>query len=695
VQTATGDPLVGRVLEGRYRIVGRIARGGMSTVYRAVDDRLDREVAVKVMSSSLSTDPAFADRFAREARIAARLAHTNAVAVFDQGADAGHVFLVMELVSGRTLRDLLREGGALEPALAVSIMEPVLGALAAAHRAGLVHRDVKPENILLSDDGVVKVADFGLARAVEADASSTRTGLMMGTVAYCPPEQLTRGSADTRSDVYAAGVVLFELLTGSAPFNGDNAMAVAYQHVNSDMPPPSSRRGGIPPALDDIVQRATNRDPAGRPLDAGAMLAELHDVRMDLGLPVVAVPLRRPARLDPDATQVIPATGAGFATRAGAGRGDPRRPARPSPDPVTGPIGPATVATSPTLAAMRPSDTRVSNHAGQTTGAPHVGGSGRADVSQARRQAIAARRRRSRRRTILVIVLVLVLGLLTGYGAWWFTVGRYRDVPNVSGMSQTAATTALRQQGFTVAASVEQQYSETVPVGTIIATDPRAGRHLLQGKQIALVLSRGPERFTIPAVTGKTYDQASAAFAALPLRLVQSDAPDGTGKITKGLVMRTDPGAGSEVRRGQIVTVYVSSGPPVITVPDVTGQSFGDANQALSAAGFSVSKAQDYSTSVPQGAVISTSPAGGSNAVKFTTVTATVSQGQPFVTIPDIQAGDDPNSARDALQALGLQVTIDKKHKSFFDFSGYVVDSVDPQPGTQVRRGSTVTLHLK
>src|SRR3978361_1571377 len=264
VQTAAGDRIVGRVLEGRYRVLERLARGGTSTVYSAGDERLHRPVAVKVMSAALSTDPAFADRFAREARVAARLSHPNAVSVYDQGTDGSHVFLVMELVRGRTLRDLLRERGVLSPAQAVSIMEPVLGALAAAHRAGLVHRDVKPENILLSDDGAVKVADFGLARAIEADASSTRTGLMMGTVAYCPPEQISRGSADARSDVYSAGVVLFELLTGTAPYLGDSAMAVAYQHVHSAVPAPASRQHGGPPQLDAVVGRGPPRQTAPR-----------------------------------------------------------------------------------------------------------------------------------------------------------------------------------------------------------------------------------------------------------------------------------------------------------------------------------------------------------------------------------------------------------------------------------------------
>ncbi|MCL2782168.1 MAG: protein kinase, partial [Actinomycetia bacterium] len=208
MQTTAGGPLEGFVLDGRYLILDQIARGGMSIVYRATDQRLDRLVAVKVMSSALSSDPAFVDRFVREARAASKLTHVNVVSVFDQGADSGNVFLVMELVQGRMLRDLLRERGALSPALAVSIMEPVLSGLAAAHRASLVHRDVKPENVLLGDDGVVKVADFGLARALDANQTTTRTGLMMGTVAYCSPEQLSQGWTDARSDVYSAGVML-------------------------------------------------------------------------------------------------------------------------------------------------------------------------------------------------------------------------------------------------------------------------------------------------------------------------------------------------------------------------------------------------------------------------------------------------------------------------------------------------------
>ncbi|MBV9821352.1 MAG: Stk1 family PASTA domain-containing Ser/Thr kinase, partial [Actinobacteria bacterium] len=525
MQTAP-DRIVGRVLEGRYRILHQLARGGMSTVYRALDERLDRPVAVKVMSAALSTDPAFADRFTREARVAARLSHLNAVAVYDQGTDAGHVFLVMELVNGRTLRDLLREHGALPPALAVSILEPVLAALAAAHRAGLVHRDVKPENILLSDDGAVKVADFGLARAVEGDQSSTRTGLMMGTVAYCPPEQISRGTADARSDVYSAGVLLFELLTGKPPYEGDSAMAVAYQHVHSDVPAPSSRRPGIPLQLDELVRRATSRDPAGRPLDAGAMLAELHDARIDLGLPVLAVP-PRPAAADrtaapDDATQRI---------------------ARIT-DATTAPTSRPAIDLHPTTVQQR--------------GEPGP---------QRRPGAAATRRRRSRRRTALVVAIVLLLGLLTGYGAWYLAVGRYSKVPQVAGSSRATAVDLLRRAGFSVDPAIDQAYSENAAAGMVLGSHPDAGSHLLNGHLVRLVISRGPERYVVPQVAGKDYTAAEQAFTGLPVRLVRRNTPDGTGKLAPGLVIRTDPAPATKVRRNAAVTVYVSTGPPIVAVP--------------------------------------------------------------------------------------------------------------------------------
>ena len=649
------------MLEGRYRILRQLAPGGMSTVYSALDERLDRPVAVKVMSAALSMDPAFADRFAREARVAARLSHLNAVAVYDQGVDDGHVFLVMELVQGRTLRDLLRERGALPPELAVSIMEPVLGALAAAHRAGLVHRDVKPENILLADDGAVKVADFGLARAIEADQSSTRTGLMMGTVAYCPPEQISRGSADARSDVYSAGVMLFELLTGSPPYAGDSAMAVAYQHVHSDVPPPSSRRPGIPAQLDEVVLRATCRDPAGRPLDAGALLAELHTARIDLGLPVVGVP---PRRHDAGAT---------------AASTDTQRIAR-LPAAAT-----AMSATAPTPGRAAAPD--LQHTAVHQRGRPARQGDEREPDGAARGPA-ATRRRRSRRRAAVVVAIVLLLGLVTGYGAWYLAVGRYHEVPDVAGASRATAVQELRQAGFTVDPAVDEAFSETVAAGTVLGSRPDAGSHLLSGRSVRLVISRGPERFVVPDVAGRPYAEAEQAFAVIPVRLVRRDTADPSGKIGPGQVIRTDPRPTAKVKRDSVVTVYVSTGPPIVAVPDVVNKTEDEARSVLTKAGFKLNVDQDYSDTVPAGSVIRQDPSARASVAKFSTVNLVVSRGPRLVTLPQIRNGTPVALAQDRLERLHLKVRI---KRAFGGFLGTVV-GMDPAAGTQVPEGTEVVL---
>ncbi|WP_146063489.1 protein kinase, partial [Streptomyces sp. SM11] len=280
MDTTLQDPLVGQLLDGRYRIEARIAVGGMATVYRAVDTRLDRVLALKVMHPALATDVSFVERFIREAKSVARLAHPNVVAVFDQGAQGAYVYLAMEYVAGCTLRDVLRERGALQPRAALDILEPVLAALGAAHRAGFVHRDMKPENVLIGDDGRVKVADFGLVRAVGTATDST--GSLLGTVSYLAPEQIEHGTADTRSDVYACGVVLYEMLTGAKPHTGETAAQIIYRHLNSDVPAPSAVVPGLPVALDSLVASATARSPEVRPHDAVLLLAETREARTAL-----------------------------------------------------------------------------------------------------------------------------------------------------------------------------------------------------------------------------------------------------------------------------------------------------------------------------------------------------------------------------------------------------------------------------
>ena len=302
----TSDPLVGALLDGRYRVEARIATGGMSTVYRGLDVRLDRPVALKVMDARYAGDREFLTRFQREARAIARLKSPGLVAIYDQGNDTAHPFLVMELVTGGTLRELLRERGPMPPHAVVAVLAPVLSGLGAAHRAGLVHRDVKPENVLISVDGEVKLADFGLVRAT-TEAGITSTSVILGTAAYLSPEQVLGEETGPRSDVYAVGIMAFELLTGTTPFKGESAIVIAHQHLDRDVPPPGSLIDGVPPEFDDFIARATAREPEARFSDAGAMGAELGAIAEELGLPQFQVPApRNSARQITDSRPPVP-----------------------------------------------------------------------------------------------------------------------------------------------------------------------------------------------------------------------------------------------------------------------------------------------------------------------------------------------------------------------------------------------------
>jgi serine/threonine protein kinase/beta-lactam-binding protein with PASTA domain len=679
VQTAAPDSLVGRTLEGRYRILNRIARGGMSTVYEAVDERLDRLVAVKVMSAALSADPAFSDRFSREARAAARLTHVNAVAVYDQGfdeIDGHHVFLVMELVEGRTLRDLIRErNGRFTPAEAVSIMEPVLAALAAAHRAGLVHRDVKPENILLSDDGLVKVADFGLARAIDSDAASTRTGLMMGTVAYCAPEQIVKGLADQRSDVYAAGIVLFELLTGRPPYQGESAMNVAYQHVHSRVPAPSSVVQGIPAEIDELVVAATDSDPAGRPTDAAMFLAEIAEVRLDLALPVMPIP---PRPRQPRAPVGPPPA---HAADAGA--------------PAVRPMSHDTSRTD-VLGAHAPGqyDTQVVPRGGPA--APlGAGPRGLAPGSvpppaKGKRKPLTAKARR-RRRTWIGLAVVVLLGLAAAIGGMK-AVDWYHDwnthVPKIVGESGPQAQLDLRKLGYQPVLGTPQ-FSETVATGDVISTDPTPGTRLQKGKTITLVLSRGKNRVDVPSVIKQPVSDAQATLQAHGLKFAPNPLDKSSITVPKGDVISTSPAAGEPVKPGTIVTLTVSSGPPIVDIPaNLVGMTYDDAQTALTQLHLKASRKDVYSDSVTSGTVISLSPQ--TKATYGTTVTVTVSKGPQYVTIPSFPDLDTVADVRQQLQQLGLVVRVEK---AFGGHTGRVV-GIDPGQGKQVQVGSTVTLTI-
>lgn len=628
------DPLLGRLLDGRYRVQSRIAKGGMASVYLAVDTRLDRTVAVKAMHAGLAADESFRSRFIREAKSAARLSHPNVVAVYDQGTDGDTVFLAMEHVEGRTLRDLLRQRRRLTPRQAIDVLEPVLAALGAAHRAGLVHRDVKPENVLLADDGRIKVADFGLARAVTAASSATATqGMLIGTVAYLSPEQVERGVADPRSDVYAAGVLLFEMLTGSQPFDGESPIQVAYQHVHSDVPAPSSRVPGLPAALDDLVRRATSRDPDQRPADADRMLAELSAVHR--ALPDEALDAA-PATAD---TLVVPLP-------AGA---------------------PARADVAPTAVVAQPGprgDSDVSARATSDTGA------------------LPAPRRR-RRGGLIALLLVLLLAVAGGVAGWYLGAGpgAYTTTPGLLGLTEQAAQAKLEAQGLHSRTGTPV-FSETVAAGKVVSTDPDPGAKVRKNGTVTLVLSKGKERYDVPELAGKPLDQAKAALSDLHLTATVTQAYD--EKVPSGTVIRTDPDAGTPLKRRAPVTLVISKGRQPIPVTDWTGKPADQATADLQGKGLKVVTRQDYSETVPAGSVISQSPTDGT-LYRGDTVTLVVSQGPPLVQVPDVR-DMKASEARKILERAGFQV--EQRGTRILDR----VLGQSPGAGEKAPKGSVVTI---
>jgi beta-lactam-binding protein with PASTA domain len=667
VETVVTDPVVGLVLEGRYRLEERLARGGMSTVYAATDLRLHRTVAVKVMAEHLAHDPAFVDRFTREARATAMLSHVNVVSVSDQGSDQGLVYLVMELVRGRTLRDLLQARGRLTVAEAFAVLEPVLAGLTAAHRAGIVHRDIKPENVLISTDGQVKVADFGLARAVAGTGQTSHTGgVLIGTVAYLSPEQLERGRSDARSDVYAAGVMLYELLTGHPPYAGDTPLAVAYQHVHHDVPVPSAEVATVPWQVDELVTRTTRRDPAARPLDAGAFLAELADLRADLGLARVPVPTGLPA----DNPATLRPTNRPTAPRPRQPSAPGRRSGEPHTEVLGGPVERGRGTT--VLPGMG---------AGPTTA---VGGArpGIGPRPPVVRPGVPPHIRR--RRAQLGIAVVLLLAVTIGAIGWWLGVGRWTEVPDLLSKDQDTAVGLLQEAGLDPVLA-EEQFSETVPLGAVITADPAAGE-AIRGSDVELVVSKGPERFAVdPTLAGQPADAVLAQLQTQFPDLAFSTVEAYSDEVGEGDVIRFDPVPGTELKRGDTVTVVVSSGRAPVAVPNVVGQSPDAAESNLEQLGFTVERATGRSADVATGAVMAVSPGPGAGEQPYgSRVTITVSEGLPQVAVPDV-TGKNREEAIATLEEAGLEAEVTQ-------FFGNQVLRQTPGAGEVVDLGSSVTI---
>ncbi|GHH94739.1 Stk1 family PASTA domain-containing Ser/Thr kinase [Streptomyces capillispiralis] len=640
MDTTLQDPLVGQVLDGRYRVEARIAVGGMATVYRAVDTRLDRVLALKVMHPSLAADASFVERFIREAKSVARLAHPNVVQVFDQGTDGAYVYLAMEYIAGCTLRDVLRERGALQPRAALDILEPVLAALGAAHRAGFVHRDMKPENVLIGDDGRVKVADFGLVRAV--DTVTNTTGTVLGTVSYLAPEQIESGTADPRVDVYACGILLYEMLTGEKPHDGDSPAIVLYKHLHDDVPAPSAAVPGLAYELDELVASATARHPEVRPHDAVALLAQVRAGRGRLGA----------EQLDAVPPQALSAEHDNAEDRTSV---IPRGLTMPRPLPVDEDDG---------------------------AGFPH-------HTSRLQSPPLPPRRRTALRRgpTAVVVAVLLVLGL--GGGVWYINSGQFIKVPPLLAKTEDEARDRLADAGLDVG-PVKEAYSDTVERGTVISTDPAPGARIRGNDSVSLTLSRGPRTVRVPDLDGYPLDNARSLLEdeGLEPGMVTREF---SGTVPRGSVISTEPGKGTKVRAGSAVALTVSKGRPV-SVPEVSGDDVEDARAELREAGLKVKVATERVHSEHDaGRVARQSPGAGRQAAEGDTVTLTLSRGPEMIAVPDV-VGDGVDEAKEKLEAAGFRVEEDRGLLGLFGdtVKGQSVDGGDTAP-----KGSTITIEIR
>ena len=726
----------GQILDGRYRIGATIAHGGMSTVYCATDLRLDRRVAAKVMDPRFVNDESFRIRFEREARAVAHLDDESLVNVYDQGTDpAGHVFLIMEFIDGGTLRELLRERGPMPPHAAAVVMRSVLRALSVAHSRGMVHRDIKPENVLISFYGRVKLADFGLVRAA-ADAKVTSNSVIVGTVAYLAPEQVTGESISPASDVYSAGILLFELLTGTTPFIADTSLGVAMKRLNEDVPPPSELIDGVPEEFDELVARACARRPEDRFENAEEFADALEDIVYELDLPPFRVPspvnsaaanavaiedpipdIRRPVPRDNDqvddhhdTAETTPErfghddyAGYGLSTDTPGYPEAPPPPGPPnifadfddpdagrtrtfdrhdgynptgweSPEPSGGVLVPADVPGAPEY--PLPPDTQGTQHPQHPQ--PR---SAQTQTPKSRR----ATRQRTRRGCALWLIIALVATLGMGLGAWWLGSGRYGEVPSITGLSQPQAMTAISEAGFEPV--VDERYDNDVAVSQIIGSDPLAGARVVRGDDVRVLVSLG--RPTVPAYPANHSKEVfSAALAKRTLKEEVGDPVFSDDVSTGGLVFAV-PAPGQTVEVGSVVTVHYSKGPAPVKVPKIVGLQEDEARELLSKAGLEVREVSaEFSSSAEPDEVLSVSPEEGTGLERGSSVTLTINNG---IEVPNV-VGKSEDTARQILQREGIEVSEVKDASSSSRDYGRV-DAVSPSAGRLVNpNDATVTL---
>ncbi|WP_308289393.1 MULTISPECIES: Stk1 family PASTA domain-containing Ser/Thr kinase [unclassified Mumia] len=671
--TLDDDLLVGRVLDGRYHLRKILARGGMGTVLLATDTRLDRTVAVKVMQSGPDAD-GFTTRLQGEARAAARLSHPNVVAVFDQGADLGLLYLVMEYVAGHTLRDVISREAPLPPRRVLTLVEPLLLALSAAHDARMIHRDVKPENVLITPDGQLKVADFGLARAISSDSQATG-GVLVGSVSYLAPELVLNEAADARCDVYAVGAMMFEMLTGSKPHTGETPLQVAYQHVHADVPAPSTLVAGIPPYVDALVARATARDRDQRSADARVLLHQVRRVRSALEADVADdVELTQDLRLHKIVmapSDEIPhhPTEAMTALAPADAAHDHWGPRDPSAD------APTTVASY--------ADGDHGGYEATRTVTRDASGIPSAPASPPSTPRGGPRSRRGR----LLLVGVLLVALLAAGAGWWYGVARYDSAPDLVGLPLAEARAEGERAGYVVETGGDS-YSETVARGSVVSTDPGPGGRILPDGTLTLTVSKGKERYPLPDLEGMSESEAEQALADIKAVVGQVDRKY-DDSVELGDVIAVSLPVGRMIRPDTEVDLVVSKGRRPVKVTDYTGKPVDRAQQELEKAGFEVEVTRVNDDEVPKDEVMSQDPSGGT-AYKGDTVTLTVSDGREPIEVPGV-VGKNVDDARAILEAAGFVVEVEKER---IHFGSNLVSRQSPGGGDEAPPGSTIILRI-
>ena len=635
--------LTGELIDNRYLLQRNLASGGMASIYAALDTRLDRQVAVKIMHPHLANDEAFVSRFIKEAKATAALSHPNIVSIQDQGWNQGGVpavFIVMELVEGSTLRDLINEQAPLSIENFFRYLNPVVSALAAAHQIGIVHRDIKPENILIAQDGRVKVADFGLAvGAVIGQTLTAESSVVLGSVSYLSPEQVQRGVADARSDIYALGIVVFEMLTGKKPYDGQTPIQIAYKHVNERIPNLREVNSTIPQEVADLIYAATAPNPDDRPKDAQAFLSQLR------GIEVKIDPKRRQMSLELDLPPV---------TSSVLNKANKR----------------AKVKVVSALEGFKEKTSQIitsKNNTQQLKGEPAV-------VTKTRKTSRRVKRNR-------IIALLLLLSLIFG-GYTAFNADRV-TVPSLAGMSQKEAAAVVAEIGLSAEIG-EEIFSEDIPAGRVISSSPAGGGKIAKAGVVKLIISKGKERILIPNLIGQTPDIATQQLADLGLRVGEIFEVF-SEQAEKGFIAKIEPLVGAEVKPNSLVNIFVSKGNEQVSLASYVGLGGEQALSELTQAGFDVKPTYKFSDSVLTGLVISQIPASAPLVDKGSEITLDISKGPEFVFIPNV-ISKSSNQATLDLENNGLKVVVKGR--------GAKVISISPKQGSKVKVGSTVTISL-